>query len=55
MAKDMKNKALEAWQNYLKYAPGSKNNGGHNYIGVSPQEAIKRARNHVEMLQEGLQ
>lgn len=54
LEKDMKSKALEAWQNYLKYA-GDNPSYPHNNIGVSPQESIKRAKNHVDMLQEGLQ
>jgi len=57
IAKEMKSKALESWQNYLKYAGNKKYipSGDHNNIGITVQEGIKRAKNHIEMLQEGLQ
>ena len=57
MARDMKARALESWKNYLKYAGDKKIIDGdkHHNIGISIQESIKRAKNHVEMLQEGLQ
>ncbi len=57
IGRDMKVKALEAWQNYLKYADSKKTmpSNMHWSLGITVKESIKRAKNHVEMLQEGLQ
>ena len=57
LIKEMKIKALEAWQEYLKYVTSPKiiPSEAHKYIGITVKEGIKRAKNHVEMLQEGLQ
>ena len=56
VAKDMKTKALLSWQNYLANADTSKGwTDEHKNIGISIKESIKRAKNHVEILQEGLQ
>ena len=57
MAKEMKIKALESWQSYLKYASDEKlmASDKHHNLGISVQESIKRSKNHVDMLKEGLQ
>lgn len=51
----LKRKALEAWENYLKYArEDEKRPESHKNICISVKESIKRAKKHVALLNEEL-
>ena len=53
-AKDMKRKALKAWQNYLGCDHKKEMKEAHRNIGITVKESIKRAKRHIKMLQEDL-
>jgi tetratricopeptide (TPR) repeat protein len=54
-AKDYKKKAIVAWQNYIGCDRSAiKIPEGHKNIGISLKESIRRAKRHIEVLQEDL-
>lgn len=55
-ARAMKQKALDAWQNYLSTSENTPPNAPerHRHIGVSKADSIKSAKKHIEVLREEL-
>jgi tetratricopeptide (TPR) repeat protein len=55
VAKEMKTKALQSWQNYITCVDSKKvTPDAHRNIGITIKEGIRRAKKHIEILKEGL-
>lgn len=55
-ARDMKRKALDAWNNYLVTSENTPPSAPerHRHIGVSKADSIKSAKKHIDVLREEL-
>jgi predicted alternative tryptophan synthase beta-subunit len=53
-ARQLKQKALDAWQSYLATSGTTPRPESHRNIGISVDEAVARAKKHIVILQEDL-
>lgn len=56
-AKNLKRKALDAWQNYLAISENStqETSESHRHIGITKKESIQSAKKHIKVLKEELE